>query len=507
LPTRISLGPAARVENGAASTRAVAPPPSASAESNALPYARAAAAALLLGAALRAWGLARYPLEQDELYTVWEGRDLWGVALSPGIDARPLYFLLQHVLLRLLPETPTALRLAPFVFGVLGIWAVWKVGGRVAGPAAGAVAALLVAISPWHLHASGMARYWTLLFLLSTLFLGALWKAYGSDRPRDHALALLPLVLGSATHPTFLFPAAGAALGVTLVRRDGRFGWRWPSPAAWRWLWGPYLAFLALAAVALRLAGREEAVRNWGGRGWLATLRLVPAIVEWATPTLVAAGVLGALALALGRDPGRRRWGAMALCGGVSAIALLVAASTRTDVYADYAIAALPLLFVGAGALVQLGVERMTAGRGAAVAVAAAAAVLAAGVFPGTVSHLADGTRFDYRPALRRVERVAPQTTVAVWPVVVARHYAPGLRITDLRAGARALDRLLAAEGDLWVIESVRRYGFVGDDGSIAAWLARRCTLELAHERLRWDYRVYRVELYRCRAGAQPGAR
>lgn len=455
---------------------------------------------LALAAALRLPGLWRFPLEQDELYTVWESRLLWDVPLQPGIDARPLYFLLQHALGRVLPDSPAALRAAPFVFGMLGVWLAWHVGTRVIGPAAGVLAAFLVAVSPWHLHASGMARYWSLLFVLSAVFLVSLSRAYDADRPRDFAAALAALFAGMLTHPTFLFPAAGAALGASLVARDGRMAWRWPSRRAWTWLWLPFVAAAGVFSVGLKLAGREDAVRNWGGRGWLASIRLVPAMVEWLTPAVVVAGIAGALLLAAERDPARRRWGMMTIGGCGAAIVLLMAASTRTDVYADYAVAMLPLLFVSAGALAQLAGERMRAGAGWAAAVLAA--LLGAAVLPGTASHLSDGTRFDYRPAFGHVAGAAPERLVVTWPLILQRHYAPALRAAELRPDPARLDAALAAEGELWVIASVKRYGIAMDDsGALAAWLARRCRRDAAFERPRWDYRVYRVEVWRCAAG------
>lgn len=449
------------------------------------------AGVLALAAALRLPGLWRFPLEQDELYTVWESRLLWEVPLEPGIDARPLYFLLQHALSWVLPDSPVALRAAPFVFGMAGVWLAWRVGTRVVGPAAGVLAALLVAVSPWHLHASGMARYWSLLFVLSALFLFSLARAWDGDRPRDLAAALAALLAGMLTHPTFLFPAAGAALGASLVARDGRVRWCWPSRRAWTWLWLPFLAAAALFAAGLTLTGREEAVRNWGGRGWLAGVRLVPAMVEWLTPAVVVAGIAGALLLAAERDAARRRWGMMTLAGCGATILLLMAASTRTDVYADYGVAMLPLLFVSAGALAQ-----RVRGRGAT---AVLAALLGAAVLPGAASHLSDGTRFDYRPAFRHVAREAPGRLVVTWPLILQRHYAPALRGAELRPDPRRLDARLAAEGEIWVIASVKRYGIAMDDsGALAAWLARHCRRDAAFERPRWDYRVYRVEVWRC---------
>lgn len=450
---------------------------------------------LALAAALRLPGLWRFALEQDELYTVWESRLLWRVPLEPGIDARPLYFLLQHALSWLLPDSPAALRAAPFLFGMLGVWLAWRVGTRVIGPSAGLLAAFLVAVSPWHLHASGMARYWSLLFVLSALFLLALSRGHDTGRRRDHAAALAALLAGMLTHPTFLFPAAGAALGASLVTRDGGIGWRWPSRAAWAWLWLPFLAAAAVFFAGLTLAGRGESVQNWGGRGWLASARLVPAMVEWLTPAVVVAGVVGALLLLGERDAGRRRWGMMTVTGCGAAIVLLMAASTRTDVYADYAVAMLPLLFVSAGALAQRAAERIPP------ATAVLAALLGAAVLPGVASHLSDGTRFDYRPAYRHVQRAAPGRLVLTWPVILQRHYAPGVRAAQLPLDPARLDARLAAEGEVWVVASVKRHGIAMDDaGALAGWLARRCRRDAAFERPRWDYRVYRVEVWRCTA-------
>src|SRR5205823_5976140 len=206
-------------------------------------------------------------------------------------------------------------------------------------------------------------------YLLVTLLFLCLAVAASTDRSRDYAGAAATGILGSLTHPTFLFAGLGAALGAQLVMPDGTFGWRWPSRRAWRWLWGPWAAVLVAA---------------------------------------------------------------------------------RTDVYADYGIAMLPLVFVASGALVALGAEQMV--RGGGWFAAAAATVIAAGVLPSTVSHLSDGTRFDYRPALRAVAATAPTVPVLTWPIVIGRYYAPGLDNRELDLHPEALDAALGAAGDLWVL-------------------------------------------------------
>src|SRR5205814_520161 len=179
-------------------------------------------ALVALALLLRLRGLITFPLEQDELYTVQEATQLFRTTLKPGISGRPLYYLLEHVLLAAGPATPLLMRLPPLLFGLAGVWATWRLGARLFGVTAGWVAVLV----------------------------------------------------------------AGYAV--------------------------------------LRLTGQVGALRNFQGRGLLATLRLLPAMVQWTTPTVCAAGGMGALLLlALRERPAWRRFGAMALVGIASTTVLL----------------------------------------------------------------------------------------------------------------------------------------------------------------------------------------
>ena len=67
-------------------------------------------AILLLAAAVRAYGAWAFPFEQDELYTVDEATNLFHTKLLPGIQARPVFFLLEHPVVVLLPHVPAILR-------------------------------------------------------------------------------------------------------------------------------------------------------------------------------------------------------------------------------------------------------------------------------------------------------------------------------------------------------------------------------------------------------------
>ena len=80
----------------------------------------------------------------------------------------------------------------------------------------------ILAVLPLHINASQIIRYWSLIYLLGALYAGALLRAMSSDRRRDHLMALLWLLLGTLTHPTFAITAVGMTMAAHLVANDGR---------------------------------------------------------------------------------------------------------------------------------------------------------------------------------------------------------------------------------------------------------------------------------------------
>jgi hypothetical protein len=458
----------------------------------------AAIAIVLVGALLRLYTIVRFTWDQDELYTIEEARDLFHTKLPPGINARPLFYLLEHPLLALLPHTPAMLRVLPFVFGVAGLWVTWLVGRRHVGRVGGLVAVFLASASTWHMETSGQSRYYSLVYLCTALLLLWLPDAYDSERPRRYLGALAAMVLGTLTHPSFVFPVIGIVVATSIVTREGRLQLPWPSAKSWRWLWIPFLTFIGLFFVALQLAHRGAAIRNSVGRGDAATLRLLPAIVEWMTPAVFGAALVATVCLLLSRSTGRRRVGAIALLSVAVTLGGLFAASFWTAIYATYATGLLAVAFVAAGGLAEL-VSEATYGRRPLTVAAIAIALLGFAVSPSVASHLSDGTRFDYRPAYAQILREAPATPVVAWPAVLAQTYAPSLTLLPYRPERAYFDSLLVRHPEVWVVASVKRAGIALDDtGDVDRWLAANCRRRGSYERPRYDYRLYRVELYRC---------
>jgi hypothetical protein len=197
----------------------------------------------------------------------------------------------------------------------------------------------------------------------------------------------------------------------------------------------------------------------------------------------------------------------MALLGTGLPVAIMQVAGLRNLVPVSvlYVSAALPALLVAVGAVVNL-LDTGARGRQTAMVLGA---IVGAALLPGTVSHLADGSRFEFRKPLLLVQRRDPGATVLVYPVIHARWEVPELDALEFRPalGTAYLDSLRATRDRFWVVAPLRRNGLVGDsDGAKLRWLLRRCDLQASWRRPRFDYERFDTELYRCgpTAGTEP---
>lgn len=460
---------------------------------------RAIAIVILIAVLLRVVGLREWIIAEDELYTLRDATDLGATASGPGVSARPLYYLLQHVLLGVLPVTAFWLRIPAFIFGVLGVWMTFLLGRRAFGGPAGVVAALLVAVSPWHLYSSQFARYWSLVYVAAAAAMYLVLRAIDTDERKHWVAAAIAIGIGLTTHPTFAFPMLGVVFAMHLLRADGRLEWRWPSKNAAVFGWSLAVAMAAAVLIAVRLLAPVGQYGNGVGRGVFTTLRVVPGMAQWLGVEVAFVAAFAGVAMLMSRRD--RRWGAAAVLGCGGTLVLLLLSGIRNDVYADYGMAMLPLVFVTAAGAVARVASSAGASRQAVLIVATGVLVVSA--LPGVASHLSDGTRFDYRPALERVAASGESKTLLGWPLVQSRYYSHGLEIKEFEGTAAQLEAMDRTAG-FWVIGSFARYGLFPDDGTTRPWLDANCVVALRTERTRIDYRNYRTELFWCGVGPPP---
>ena len=222
------------------------------------------------GALLRFSGLGQPSLWLDEILHVTIATQVsalpwhaWLFGFGFEVENGALFYAGQ-LLPRAFAEGETAVRLAPALAGTLTIPLLGLAGRALGGPAAGVAAALLLAVSPFHVYFSREGRVYALIMLVAALLL---WIFLRRPRPASRLDAVLPAAgcvlaayTGAAAGP--LLVAAGAAAGLLLAsawyRRRGEVftGYAPTTPIRRRveLFAGPLLG-LALVAV-LYLGGR-----------------------------------------------------------------------------------------------------------------------------------------------------------------------------------------------------------------------------------------------------------
>ena len=454
-----------------------------------------------LGALLRLPGLWQFDAWQDEIYSIFEARDLIHSPFGPGgIELRPLYFLALHPLAKAMPHALVLLRLPSFIFGLLGIAATWTLARRTLGRNAAIVAAGVLAVLPLHIDASQTIRYWSLIYLLGALFTGSQLRAMTSDSRRDHLLVLTWLLIGTLTHPTFAITAVGMTVAAHLVDDTGHLTIRWPTAGAWRLTWMPAVVLLlgvlhrALAVLHDRTArGRSgRLAQTAAARAGLQPLaRSVDR--EYAGCTVAAVERDPTLRPARSHDGPRRRHFLVPRCSladTCSSCPCRCCTSRRRFQWC----------FPPRARCAPESPRRRLVQRRTAIVLLL---VLAAAIAPSTVSQLVDGSRFDYRPALSHITADDPRGTVVMWPRVQAMWATPALESIELRGSTPVsmFDSLDTSRDRFWVITSERRYGFVGDAGGRKQrWLARHCDKVLTTGKARYDFEQYVAMLWECRA-------
>jgi uncharacterized membrane protein len=154
-----------------------------------------------VGVLLRVWEIGDKGLWLDEAFSVWLGWQPLPAMIGwiVRIDQHPpLYYALLHAWMKLAGDAPTAIRMLSTLFGAATIPVIALLGRRLVSPAVGLLAALIVAISPFHVRFAQEARMYSLLMLNASLGLLALTHILTDSR----RAALTPREI--ATDPAWL---------------------------------------------------------------------------------------------------------------------------------------------------------------------------------------------------------------------------------------------------------------------------------------------------------------
>jgi hypothetical protein len=312
-------------------------------------------------------------------------------------------------------------RLGPAWAGALAIPVLALLARPLVGGGAAAVAALLLALSPWHLYASQMARYYTTQFLCTNVFLLAF--AYGVTRGSRVALGVAGVAALGAylAHPTsiVLFAIAG---GWLLLARFAKV---------------PGIAFFpALAALAAVAAGcgvfqliRSAAGGEWKGLEAFAGQDWDPSLAVMALGTLqridlvvVAVAGLAAFSLLRARQPLGVLWAAVAIASPLAFFAI----QSRFPIAPRYYLFCL-FAWLLLASLWAVEVERRLSVSWGRLAGLSGAAVLLASLGTGAYLYALDGAghreRWREAYAVVKRERAPGETVVPAGGRMQARYY------------------------------------------------------------------------------------
>ncbi len=216
---------------------------------------------VLVAFGLRAYLLPDKPVWYDEAISSWTARlSLPEIALYQARAVHPpLHYWFLHLWGSLAGQSEYALRFLSLATGLLTVALLYRLGHRALGPGAGLVAALLLALSPFHIAWSQQIRMYSLATLLGLASVYLLLRILaGQAPPLTIPNPPPPLGEGKGDGETSQAEARGdIGLGERpQARQAPPLRWIW---AAWtcphRNLWAAYAIANALALYTLYLSG------------------------------------------------------------------------------------------------------------------------------------------------------------------------------------------------------------------------------------------------------------
>lgn len=473
---------------------------------------------IILALALRMWRLGDWGLEGDEVFTLLD-------SLAPAFNnPRPLLYFLNYYLIHpLRPLDELGVRLLPALFGVLAVPALYLVGRRLVGTRAALFGALLLAVNPLHVHQSQYARYWSLVFLLSSVYPFAVYLGVRDRNPRALALGLVTGALAVMAHPVSLLLAGGLGMWLLAQLRREHVTRLWNQRSV---RWAVWLILILVGVIAWRyvpmlrdwIAGHDGKTRipdhflfAPGGRG-VKQIGLLLAYVEGLTLALVLTGTLGIYLLWQGRN---RSLAQLLVCLFIFPTVCIVLLSFRTPVSLTYIFSTAPVFFLGAGVLLDRLAEIEWELRPRWLLSAAVATIVIAAGAPTLISQYRDGRRHDFRGAARWLdERLGPEDVVFSDQFRTMSHYLRSTEVQRLSGDSGALVQSLRAlretgrGGALWIVAPYASRGGHRTSpklGGFKAWIYDNCQLRNAIGVARLDFRQNELQIYSCPTTAPSG--
>ena len=473
------------------------------------------AGVVVLAMALRFWRLGEWNFQATEIFTL---RD----SLRPQFhNARPLGYLLNYYLVRpFMPLDEFGLRLLPAIFGALAVPAFYLVSRRLVGMRAAFLGMLLLAVSPLLISYSQLARYWSLVFLLSTIYPYALYLGVRERNRRALALGFVTGVLAVLAHPVSALLVVGPGLVMATRLRREHLTRLWSQKVV-RWT-ALFLVILA-GVIAVRLipilqSWIAEHDENPGSGQFLVRPRGAPgvkqivyllAFVESLTLPLALSAAVGIYQLWQERD---RSVPLFLASLAVFPIAFLTLISLRTPVSTYYLLPTVPVFYMGAGVFLDRLFQVDWKLRPRWLMPSTVAVIILAAGAPTLMSDYRNGRRYTFRDAAHWLdERLAPGDAIFSDQPLVLAHYLPGRKVDRLRYNVDPLKESVRALGEsggggVWIVAPGLSHALRTNlkQGGLINWIYDNCQLRNTVGLGRVDFRQQYLQVYRCPPAPSP---
>ncbi|MHC4076882.1 MAG: glycosyltransferase family 39 protein [Planctomycetota bacterium] len=311
----------------------------------------------------------------------------------------PLSFLLLRGLPDFMQNTEWGMRLPAVFFGIASVPALAIAFRGIVGRQAAVLAALFLAVSPWHLYWSQNARGYSMVLFFGVISLGAFY--HGLERRSWTLLlvALVTLLLAGFSHTT-AFLLLGAVVAYGLLAGI----WRGPLGPAGLTKWYPLLVLGLLLLLTPLIFGALQTYYA-AGKASFSLFHLVQTTAYFVTLPIFVAAVGGALWLV---DRGERSALFLTSCVVLPLFGLAILASMKYKVTARYAFYTLPAFYVLAATLAVALHQRFT-GKGFRVGVLRAMPVGLLVVFLLGQDYLYYQKQYGWRPRWREAVQFVEQ--------------------------------------------------------------------------------------------------
>lgn len=189
---------------------------------------------VVLGTALRLYGLAGASLWVDEIYSIAYRGSLPILELITAPEPHPpLYFAMLKYWMALFGQSAFATRFLSVLFGVFAIVAMYYLGKQLFDRRAGYVAAVLLALSPFHIHASQTVRMYEPLTFFAILSLYFFVKMVENHNGGSKYWYVISTTLMCLTHLFGVFIILAQNIYFAGVFLTDTTGHRWADLKRW----------------------------------------------------------------------------------------------------------------------------------------------------------------------------------------------------------------------------------------------------------------------------------